>query len=222
MDQGSPMAKKAATMIDVLKRRGQIENYLTNLKVERMKEDSVIVYNEPPKPVILEQAKKEEKPQATNEAITKKEPVKAGVDSSQFKKPAPAAKTPAGFTFKPTDQHYVAIVLEKVDIVYGNEARNAFNRYNQENYYSQQIEMSILPIDDTHKLILMSSFTDAVAALDYVEKAKRIAGAQIVPWLAADKYSFMIIGAENLEVLKNNKDLAAYKKFLLNNYPGKF
>ena len=39
----SPMKEKAATMIDVLGRRDSIENYLTNLKVERAKEDSQIV-----------------------------------------------------------------------------------------------------------------------------------------------------------------------------------
>ena len=44
----SPLKEKAVTMIDVLKRRSEIENYLTNLKVERVKEDSqIIVYDDP-------------------------------------------------------------------------------------------------------------------------------------------------------------------------------
>ena len=37
---GSPMAAKARSMIDVLGRRKQIEDYLTKLKIERPKEDS--------------------------------------------------------------------------------------------------------------------------------------------------------------------------------------
>ena len=38
-----PIKEKAVTMIDVLRRRDSIENYLTNLNVERAKEDSQIV-----------------------------------------------------------------------------------------------------------------------------------------------------------------------------------
>ncbi len=57
LNPNAPMAKKAETLVGVLKRRKEIESYLTNLKVERMKEDTVIVFNEPPKPVPVEQVR---------------------------------------------------------------------------------------------------------------------------------------------------------------------
>jgi hypothetical protein len=103
--------------------------------------------------------------------------------------------------------------------VYVNEAKNAFSRYNRETYYGQQIDMTVLPLNDQYKIILMAGYADAASALEYVDKAKRVAGAQIVPWLAADKYSFTVISAGNLEVLKTNKDLQVYKQFVGANYP---
>ena len=43
----SPLKEKAVTMIDVLKRRSSIENYLSKLKIERAKEDSqIVVYDD--------------------------------------------------------------------------------------------------------------------------------------------------------------------------------
>src|SRR5258708_21689941 len=38
-----PMAAKAAALIDVLKRRKQIEEYLTNLQVQRVPDDSIVI-----------------------------------------------------------------------------------------------------------------------------------------------------------------------------------
>jgi tetratricopeptide (TPR) repeat protein len=48
----SPLANKAKTMVDVLRRRSEIENYLNNLKVERPREEVVqTIPDEPVAPV---------------------------------------------------------------------------------------------------------------------------------------------------------------------------
>ena len=213
----TPVSKKAENMMDVLKRRDEIEKYLTNLDIKRAEEDSVAVVEEKPKAGVQEQVKALTQPKALEVAAAKETIIKPAIDSSVFNRPKPAPQ--AGFSYDPSAQHYVAVVLNKVDIVYGNEAKNAFNRYNRESFNDQQIEITILPLDDDNKLMLMSGFSDAVGALDYVSKLKRVAGAQVIPWLAAEKYSFIVISANNLEVLKNNKDLGGYKQFIEANYP---
>jgi len=116
----------------------------------------------------------------------------------------------------------VVIMLDKVDQVFANEARNAFNRYNKEKYGSMSLEISPFNLDDTHKFILMNPFPDAISAMDYVDKTRKLAPLEIVPWLTTDKYSFMIISADNLETLKSTKDLEGYRKFLNGNFPGRF
>jgi tetratricopeptide (TPR) repeat protein len=45
---GTPMADKAANLLDVLSRRKEIEEYLTNLKIERPKEDSIVISEDKP------------------------------------------------------------------------------------------------------------------------------------------------------------------------------
>jgi hypothetical protein len=216
----SPLTAKATNLVDVVSRRNEIEEYLSKLEIQRAKEDSIVITEEPPKPkekeTIVQEIKT--KPQ---EPPAKLAPVTAKVDTTQFKRPN-IETVKAGFGFKPADQHLVALVLDKVDVVYVNEARNAINRYNKEKYYNQPLEMSLLNLDDVKKLVLVSFFTDAVAAMDYVERTRKIAQMEIFPWLAADKYSFIIISAANLELLKTNKDMGAYRKFLTESYPGKF
>jgi hypothetical protein len=45
----------------------------------------------------------------------------------------------SAFALTPDKPHSVLIVMNKVDPVYVSEAKNAFNGYNQENFYSQSL-----------------------------------------------------------------------------------
>jgi len=126
------------------------------------------------------------------------------------------------FAFTPDKPHSVLIVMDKVDPVYISESRNAFNRYNQENFYSQSLTIDNSSLSDTLKLVVIGSFENAAAALDYMQKVKASAPREIVPWLPANKYTFQVISTQNLGLLLSNKDMPAYRKFLAAGYPGKF
>jgi hypothetical protein len=114
------------------------------------------------------------------------------------------------------------VALDKVDPVYVTETRNAFNRYNRENYYNKTFEINNMALDDNLRLVVIKPFENAETALDYINKAKKVSASDIIPWLPADKYSFYLISAANLDVLLSTKDLKQYKQEMTNAYPGKF
>jgi hypothetical protein len=72
------------------------------------------------------------------------------------------------------------------------------------------------------RILLIKAFSNAQAAMDYIQKVKPVTPGQILPWLKADKYSFSIISDSNFELLKANPDIEAYKRFMEQNLPGKF
>lgn len=113
-------------------------------------------------------------------------------------------------------------MLNKVDPVFMNEAKNAFFRYNRETYYNKTYTADLYQLDTENRLLLMSFFNDATDALSYVEKTRPKTATEIIPWLKGGKYYFTIITESNLQLLKNSKDLDAYKRFLEQNLPGKF
>jgi tetratricopeptide (TPR) repeat protein len=199
-DPNSPLRAKAETMIDVLKRRGEIEKYLTSLEVTRAEDDKPVKVDEKQKAV-------------TNPPVT---PVK--IDTVK-KAPPPLSSGP--FVMSVTSPHSVLMVLNKVDPVYVTEARNAFNRYNRENYYGQTIDINKDVLDADNNLLVISSFPDAAAALQYYDKIKRSAASEI-SWLPANKYSFLIITDENLQLLKTNKNISGYKALLNTQFPNRF
>jgi hypothetical protein len=118
--------------------------------------------------------------------------------------------------------HYVALVLDKVDPVYVNETRNAFTRYNREQFSAKGLSVNNQTISDAYKLVMIGTFPNATEAIAYIDKTRKLAATEIVPWLPAAKYSFVILTDNNLQVLMNTKDVNAFKKFLSDNYPGKF
>lgn len=215
---GTPIAVKAENMISVLSRRQQIEDELSRLQVERPQEDTLYVE---PMPVAPKTERKD-----TVAAIVKETPavqpqIKQPVGDTLFKTPAPV-KSNALFTFNPETPHFAVVLLHKVDVVFGNEARNAFNRYHRDKYYSQPLQINQVPLNDDLKLLIIGNFANAQAAIDYVQKTKAVAASQIVPWLKGDKYSFSIISDANLQTVVEMKDFEAYRKFLDQNLPTKF
>jgi len=262
----SPLALKARTLIDVLGRRQQIEDYLTKLQIERPAEDTTgmaeptgivvpppVVYvpqtrdtvaiakptTQQPSPVV---AKKDSaqtnvpKPQQPAQppvvAKTDKPVTPPAQKPTQLPPPAPVKKDSVQAKVAPPkalvltnnaeNPHYVVILLDKVDPVYVNEARNAFTRYNREQYSAKGFSVNNQAVSDDVKLVMIGAFPNANAAIEYIDKTRKLAVSEIIPWLPANKYSFGIITDNNLEVLKNTKDVEAFKKFLSQSFPGKF
>jgi hypothetical protein len=217
---GTPIAIKAQNLMDVLSRRQQIEDELTRLQIERPKEDTLFVEPMHAAPKVEKTAIVTERPKDTTVAIAKVINAKPVVDTA-IRKPV-VTKPNSLFTYKPDAAHSVVVVLNKVDVVYVNEAKNAFHRYNKERYYNLPLEANLTPVNDDIKLIVISNFSNVQGALDYIEKTKPLAAREIVPWLKGDKFTFSLISEENLRVITETKDFAAYQKFLDQNLPVKF
>ncbi len=183
-------------------------------KVKRVDEDKMIVINDDPtqQKTVTQPTKTEQpKPIVTDQ--------KEDVVEPQVIKPQPV--TNGTFSIVAEDPQNIVMILDKVDPVYISEARNAFNRYNRENFSSQTIDITKDPFDKDKNFLIFSKFSDANAAIIYADRLKKNAPAE-VSWLPANKYSFVIISDANLQVLKANKDLSGYIKLLNTKYPGKF
>ena len=195
----SPLKEKAQTMIDVLKRRTEIEKYLTDLEITRA-DETQLKAPEMPKPV--------------------NKPVAPPVLKDTVAKVAPPL-TSGPFVMAVNAPHHVLMILDKVDQVYVTEARNALIRYSKENFYGQPININKDTLDAQRSLLVITSFADAAAALIYYSKIKKDAASEI-SWLPANKYSFLIITEENLLLLKANKNLIGYKGLLNTQFANRF
>lgn len=208
----SALKTKATTLISVLQRRAEIEKYLTDLQVTRVAEDQIVIADDK-KPAVVTATAKPAEVKMTAPAITK------SVMTDSIK--TPAVYINKSFTLSPERPHFVAMILDKVDGVYVNEARNAFVRFNKESMSTINVAITRDTIDATRSLLLFQSFATATDALKYFDKIKKAAATE-VSWLQPAKYSFIIISDDNLQLLKTNKDIISYKQLLNNNFGNKF
>jgi len=244
----TPLKEKASTMIDVLKRRKEIETYLTNLKIEKSAEiterpielNDVTTVKKAPAPkaeIGLKQApvlqvkplKIEPKEQSLTINLkevkvdtTRKLPNVVLIDAP-LQKLEPTKTAPINqYLFSTNDPHFVAVALDKVDGIFAGEAKNAFNRFNREQFGNLNLAIGNETILPTLQLVLVGPFSNAGEAVSYINKAKPQAAARIVPWLAPEKYSFLILSGANLNVLKSKKDIQEYRGFLHGVFPDIF
>lgn len=217
----SPLAEKAATMIDVLKRRSEIEKYLTDLSVERPIETVTRGIDlTGPATIVNTVPKKDSTARVTPLPKEIKQP--QGVNLTNAVKSTPLTLAEPEYEFIPTDTQYAVIVLNKVDGMFVGEARNAFNRFNQERFYNRRLPISTIAIVPEVQLLLVGPFPSASDAVSYTDLVKPQAASRILPWLSADKYGFQIISPANLRILQNKKDIAAYRAFMQKALPDKF
>jgi tetratricopeptide (TPR) repeat protein len=202
----SPMAAKATTMIDVLKRRTEIENYLTNLEIEKKEEA-------PRQRIVTNDTAQTTSNAAVTKTINMPSTIKA-VAPNKIDTTTSKMATVKNFVFNAADPQYIVLLLDQVDGVYLNEAKNAFIRYNKEAFYNKQFTYGTVKLDEKYSMLLISGPANAAEAVDYISKVKPQANGRILPWLTPDKYSFYMINNANLDLLKENKDVAAYKQLL--------
>lgn len=209
----SPLSGKAKILIDVLHRRKQIEAYLSTLQVTRVPEDDRILISDNQNI----ETRKAVSVVPTEPKLSQIRPIKVMQDSAVQ---LPPSMISGGFKWQPSKTHNVVMLLDKVDEVYVNEVVNAYKRFNTSNGLNN-ITISKFPYDVQKNLIVFSKFENADDAVLYFEKIKKAAPTQL-SWLQTSKYSYFIIHDENLQLLKSNKDMEAYKKLLNNQLPGKF
>ncbi|MFM8806191.1 MAG: hypothetical protein ACKOD1_02425, partial [Sphingomonadales bacterium] len=132
-----------------------------------------------------------------------------------------ATRNPGAFDFIKNDKgpHLAVLVLSKVDLSLVNETKNALNRFNRENYMGNALVTTLQPFADTTRFLSVAPFADAGLANQYKERVQSKMRTDIAPWLEASQFFWMIISANNLELLNQRKDLGSYKDFLNKNSP---
>lgn len=210
-----PLAEKAKTFLDVISRRKEIENYLTQLSIERPVEI-------PDKKIDLNSTQAEDVPVTVKAPVKVNVPAAAPVPSTIKAAPIEKLMAPATYQFNASDSQFVAIALYKVDPVFVSEARNAWNRFNQERYYNQKLPITVIRVNESEQILIMGPFANAAEASTYTDRNRPLASSRVTPWLETSKFSFAIISRDNLDLLLKKGETATYWQMLQNLFPDKY
>ncbi len=226
----TPIGIKAEKLKEVLEQRSRIESELNALQVTRAEEAPVVVTTATPpattppptSPPVVTTAPK---PVVTTPVVTTPPPPpvvqnKPKPKDSVAAKPIKPVAPKYIYKHDASKPHYIAVVLNKVDNIFTNEARNSFVIYNRGT--GKSLQVNPVPIDADNKILLIGPFTNAEEALQYAITVQPKMPTEITPWLTKEKYSLFMITEENFQLLEVNKDITTYKNFLNELYPNKF
>jgi hypothetical protein len=220
-----PLTPKATRLRDIVSRRKQIESYLTNLHVERDKEDSISVDTAtqvakavppppvPPGPPDLHRPLANTFIPLLQSPVTHLGTIRLGRSNLLVNAPIKGLHSD-NYLFDPSAPHLVLLIMTQVASVYSSEAKNAFNRYNQDLHYNQDIPLDTLLLQPGMNIIRFGPFQNIIDAIAYQYEVERESGKDIIPWLAKDKYRFIVISPDNLAVLRQKKNLTEYITFI--------
>ncbi len=194
--------EKARTMIDILKKRKQIEEYLSNLDSNGHYDSALARMNILMKDSIAKAKLMQEK---ERQQVLK-------IDSSLIGKP---------FVNNPNEPHFAVLLLDNVDDVFINETVTSYTKYNKEKLGNASLSVSSLKLNQQYNLILVGTLSNAPNGLSYIDDVKPQTN-KILPWLPSFKYTYSLIGISNLEILKANNNMDKYINFLKHTFPGKF
>ncbi len=218
----SPLKPKAEKMIDVLGRRKEIEEYLTKLEVKRYAEDEIVITQQRV-PMVRNDSTLIVSPKFNDSSRTAAV-LKPAVSNVPVIKDSVlrVPKTASGpYVFNYTAAHNVIMVLDKVDPTYVNESKNAFARFASDNFRALQLSITKDTLNKDLSLVVFSSFETAEEALKFYTRVKKAAPDE-VSWLPANKYYFLLIDNDNLERMKQTKDMEGYRKLLKKQFPDFF
>jgi tetratricopeptide (TPR) repeat protein len=210
----SPLSQKAKSLVDVLKRRNEIESYLSGLTITKLPEDERIVITDNKRA-----AKKSmgDQPAKLPNSILTDANKRIKTDSSFNKVPEVSEQ---GYSWQSGKEHLVVMVLNQVDQVYVSEAQRAIKSFNQSNAFTS-LQIKKDTFDTKRNLLVLSKFENAEDALTYFGKLKKNSSAMF-SWLPANKYIFIIIHTDNYTLLQKQKDIEQYQLFLKAQYPDRF
>ena len=220
----SKIAQKTATMIDVLKRRPAIEEYLSKLEITRVPEKlfekdiaAIDTTKNNGDPISSTKNSKDSISQKISTIGLSKDSVNFSVQSTSDS--VDKATNPSTiYVFNGDAAHKVIMILNKVDGTYINESKNFLDRYTRGVSNNQPIDLTRDAIDKDNTLFVFSDFTNIQTAYEFLLKTKKVAQEEL-SWLPINKYSFYPISGENLMVLKTNKDIADYISWLKKKLP---
>lgn len=214
----SEINPKAKILANVLSKRAELEKYLSELNIVRVTDDNVYI---PEKAANLDSLGKDNYQDKKNKLLSDsvrigEESLKKGTISSEKSDSTKLNQTLQeqqidGYIFNREDKYLIVLVLNKIDFVYMNEAKNALKRYNLDNSIELPYFTNIDYTSDI-RFLSMGIFPNKGEADNYLAKVNTESSSTIFPWLPKEKYYFMAISPANFERLIKNQELERFKQ----------
>lgn len=198
-NQNELIREKAKNIIKELKKRKETEAYLTNLKI-------VLPIRQPI---------------AIEEVIVKENKATGTIQKTEVpianKKEENIIAPKIIFTNDSLEDHYMAIVTNKVKEVFAKETKTAFNYLNTDEFKQLQLNTTHVQFDEDTYVVWIGPFDNKQACIQYIQKVKPRLKTELISFIPEKQYEIYIFGKSNILQISSKEDLKLYQEFMLKN-----
>ena len=221
VNQNELIREKAKNIIAELKKRKQTEAYLKALVIEMPVVVTPIIESTIPDAKVQNSTSKQLQTSLPVQSQNNKLVDTLNKSKSLNNKEAIIAASPVLpsiiFTNDSTEDHYVAIVTNKVKEVFVKESQTAFTYLNNDEFKKQNLKTTYVQFDDNVYIVWVGPFSSQQAGTSYIQKIKPRLKNEIISFIPANQYEIYILGKSNILQIKTKEDLELYKNFMQKN-----
>ena len=213
---------KAKTILAEINNRKTTETYLDTLRLKKVvKELPFVSVKEEPNLIIQPITPLAQTSSLSPKIISKEAPtlnIKAQTSSPSTKVALDSSlATAIEFENDSLEQHYIALVTNKVSGSFVKEMQNALNLLNIDEFKKQNLNVTYVQFDETTYIVWIGYFGNRSIALTYINKVKPRLSKEIISFIPTKQYELYLIGKSNIILIKSPIDLKKYERFMLDN-----
>jgi len=213
---------KANTILTEINNRKITETYLDTMKLKKViKELPFVRIKEEPNLIITPLAPLAQTSTLTQKVVTKDNPTLTikSLTKTVNNKNTTDSLVPEVISFEndSLEQHYIALVTNKVSASFVKEIQNAFNLLNNEEFSKQKLNVTYIQFDDFTYIVWIGSFNNRINASAYLNKIKPRLSKEIISFVPTKQYQLYLFGKTNIILIKTPDDLKKYEQFMIQN-----
>ncbi len=212
----------AKNILAELKNRKTTETYLDTLRIKKtIKELPFVLVKEEPNLIISPITPLAQSSSLSPKIVSKGNPIltiKAQTNSPTTKIALDSSlATAIEFENDSLEQHYIALVTNKVSASFVKEMQNALNLLNIDEFKKQNLNVTYVQFDEATYIVWIGYFGNRSNATTYINKVKPRLSKEIISFVPAKQYQLYLIGKSNIILIKSPADLKKYERFMLDN-----
>ncbi len=216
-NQNELIREKAKNIIAELKKRKETEAYLKQLVIETPVIVQPIIETTPVEATAITSQQQ----QANTQPQSQKDSKAGNIDQPTITKEPIIAAAPVVpriiFSNDSTEDHYVALVTNKVKEVFVKESQTAFTYLNNDEFKKQNLKTTYVQFDDNVYIVWIGPFSTQQAGTSYIQKIKPRLKNELISFILANQYEIYILGKSNILQIKTKEELELYKEFMQKN-----
>lgn len=213
------LKERASNLINEIKNRKDTEQYLSNLQLEKILEDSIEKKNESSVVGSKLDTTSSQQKILINNVLMKDSllAIKLEKNNTTPNEKLKIKNQNSRFVYDSLETHYIALITNNTNGYIATLIKDSLLKKYRIEFISRKIGTTISQVQENAYIIWIGPFENAITSTNFLINFAPVLKKELNDYISGDKYELQIIGKSNIIKIKSLADFKEYKTFILNN-----